>query len=115
MPLEQPYPYPVTNSELIKAHSLEKHFEGGFFRQTVALSSYSANGSTSTGDGSRRPQEYFGPGTTLLGGTLEQVKSDGSKKDEKLDATLIHYLLTPESYQGKMHMNLNAVSPELID
>ena len=93
--LDTPYPYPVPNSQLIKIHSLQKHFEGGYFNQTLALTSNDHNVQTS-----------WGAGPALLGGmAAEPPKVEGS-----LDATLIYYLLTPDSYRGKMHMNLHSVS-----
>lgn len=53
-----------------------------------------------------RVQHASGPGTELLYGSSgdEQVG-----EDRRLDATLIYYLLTPDSYRGKMHMNLHSV------
>ncbi|OXG12416.1 hypothetical protein C367_06247 [Cryptococcus neoformans Ze90-1] len=107
------YPYPVPNSELIATHSLQKHFEGGFFAQNVALESdspskvpapQSAQVPQSDALGGR-VQHASGPGTELLYGSSgdEQVG-----EDRRLDATLIYYLLTPDSYRGKMHMNLHS-------
>ncbi|WRT70793.1 uncharacterized protein IL334_007792 [Kwoniella shivajii] len=103
-----PYPYPVTNQELIKTHSLEKHFEGGYFAQTVVIESSlpSDSGDSDAPQSAAlqgRKQVASGSGTALLGGGPEV---DGEKK---LDASLIYYLLTPDSYRGRMHMNLHSL------
>lgn len=98
-----PYPYPVGNSELIKKHGLETHFEGGYFKQTIALASESAST-----DGSRA-QHASGSGTDLLdAGRIapEQIPSLN-------DATCIYYLISPRSSRGRMHMNDYAVSSDL--
>ena len=107
--MDQPYPFPVSNKDLIRHHSLEKHFEGGYFIQTVSLES-STPTTTSPGAAPKlsalggRVQSAWGPGTVLTGG-----KRDG-KPGENVDANMIHYLLTPDSYRGRMHMNLHAVN-----
>lgn len=82
------YAYPTPNSALIAAHGLQAHFEGGFFAQTVAMST-SENGTVSSGPGA-----FLSP---------KSEESDGS------GATQIYYLLTPDSWRGRMHMNLHAV------
>ena len=92
-----PYPYPVSNSELLKVHNLESHFEGGFFKQTVALSSRSENG--------KRVQESSGSATDWL----PNAPGRTSNPDQPMDATCIYYLITPEYPRGRMHMNNNAV------
>ncbi|KIR58999.1 hypothetical protein I314_04983 [Cryptococcus bacillisporus CA1873] len=106
------YPYPVPNSELIATHSLQKHFEGGFFVQSVAVESTAPklpatqNAHVPKSDALRgRVQHPFGPGTELLCGPLG---NELVGEDKRLEATLIYYLLTPESYRGKMHMNLHS-------
>ncbi|KAL0242012.1 hypothetical protein I308_106186 [Cryptococcus tetragattii IND107] len=106
------YPYPVPNSELIATHSLQKHFEGGFFVQSVAAESAvpklpaPQNAHVPQSDALRgRVQHAFGPGTELLCGPSG---NELVGEDKRLDATLIYYLLTPESYRGKMHMNLHS-------
>ena len=83
-----PYAYPTLNSDLIKQHKLEKHFEGGYFAQTLAVVG---------GQG-------VGPATELLAGP-----SAPQPEGVKPDATAIYYLLTPGSARGKMHMNLHTV------
>lgn len=106
------YPYPVPNSELIATHSLQKHFEGGFFVQSVAVESTTPKLPTQNAHVPKsyalrgRVQHAFGPGTELLCGPLG---NELVGEDKRLDATLIYYLLTPESYRGKMHMNLHSV------
>ncbi|ORY31265.1 RmlC-like cupin domain-containing protein [Naematelia encephala] len=109
--LTPPYPYPTPNPTLIKTYNLEKHFEGGYFNQTVALESHPAASSTedrlhpTTAEG--RQQSAWGPATTLLG--ENQVKDESPEKQGgRLDATQIYYLLTTDSYRGKMHMNLHS-------
>ena len=112
----EPYPYPVKNSDLIKHHNLEKHFEGGYFAQTVALPSHKPttpnwpeNLPKSTElQAKGREQVPYGPGTGLLGG--EHMTEPALGSEPALDATIIFYLLTSESYRGKMHMNLHSVS-----
>ncbi|KAE8542788.1 hypothetical protein D1P53_000851 [Cryptococcus gattii VGV] len=106
------YPYPVPNSELIATHSLQKHFEGGFFVQSVAVESAvpklpsPQNAHVPQSDALRgRVQHALGPGTELLCGPSG---NEPAGEDKRLDATLIYYLLTPESYRGKMHMNLHS-------
>lgn len=106
--ITSPYPYPVNNSDLIRHHKLEKHFEGGYFAQTVSLPSIPANSSSASTTVDGREQKPWGPGSVLTGGTAEEVPIDN--KDKQLDATIIYYLLTPDSYRGKMHMNLHSVS-----
>lgn len=115
------YPYPVPNSELIATHSLQKHFEGGFFVQSVAVESAvpklpaPQNAHLPQSDALRgRVQHALGPGTELLCGPSG---NEPVGEDKRLDATLIYYLLTPESYRGKMHMNLHSVrrSALLVD
>jgi len=104
------YPYPITNSDLIRHHKLEKHFEGGYFAQTVALQSLVPDQSTWSDKLGKSPalqqkgreQRPSGPGV------MEEEQGSGS--DQQLDATLIYYLLTPDSSRGKMHMNLHSVS-----
>ena len=108
--MDHPYAYPVSNKDLIRHHSLEKHFEGGYFIQTVSLESSPSTPSTtkpklSALDG--RIQSAWAPGTVLTGG-----ERDGTP-GKNIDANMIYYLLTPDSYRGKMHMNLHAVSPSL--
>ena len=104
------YPYPITNADLIKHHKLEKHFEGGYFAQTVALESLVPEQSTWPDNLAKSPalqqrdreQRPSGPGV------MEEEANRGT--DKHLDATLIYYLLTAESSRGKMHMNLHSVS-----
>lgn len=102
-----PYPYPVKNSDLIRHHKLEKHFEGGYFAQTVVLPSVLATSSTSVATVFNREQQPWGPGSVLCGGASEEQPVEN--KDRQIDATIIYYLLTPDSYRGKMHMNLHSV------
>lgn len=90
-----PYPYPVSNSDLLRDYNLESHFEGGFFKQTVALSSRLQDGV--------RVEDYSGSGTDWL------KTSPGSLQDQVTDATCIYYLITPECSRGRMHMNNHAV------
>jgi len=105
--IDRPYPYPVTNSDLIRLHSLQKHFEAGYFAQTVSLESTTS----ATPSGlrlaalGRKGRSAWGPATVLTGG-----KEDGTP-GKGVDATVIYYLLTPDSYRGKMHMNLHSVNP----
>ncbi|OCF36016.1 hypothetical protein I317_00538 [Kwoniella heveanensis CBS 569] len=124
-----PYPYLNTNTELINAHKLEKHFEGGYFAQTVLLesslpsASVSASASASKTESAHVPksaalggreQVASGPGAELLqGASSDSVSgsgsaSDATSSDKKTDATQIYYLLTPDSYRGRMHMNLHS-------
>jgi hypothetical protein len=111
-----PYPYPVRNSDLIKHHKLEKHFEGGYFAQTVSLPSHAPATPTWPStlpqspalQAKGREQAPWGPGSVLLGGPAEQVALKG-EEDPQIDATIIYYLLTPDSYRGRMHMNLHSV------
>jgi hypothetical protein len=97
MSVSLPYPYPVSNSELLKVHNLESHFEGGFFKQTVALSSRSENG--------KRVQESSGSATDWF----QKAPATSSTPTQPMDATCIYYLITPEFSRGRMHMNNNAV------
>ena len=105
-PFSLPYSYPVSNTDIIKLHSLDKHFEGGYFAQTVSLeTSDSLKSPTPKSKGlGGNSQTAWGPGTLLTGG-----KKDGSP-GEDVNATMIYYLLTPDSYRCKMHMNLHSVS-----
>jgi predicted cupin superfamily sugar epimerase len=93
-----PYPYPVSNSELIRVYDLESHPEGGYFKQTVALSTELSNG--------KSVQHFEGPATAWLPITTPLTEGGG----RTTDATCIYYLLTPDSSRGKMHKNDNAVS-----
>jgi hypothetical protein len=110
-----PYPYPVTNSELIRLHKLESHLEGGFFAETAVLASQPsktapqlppglAANATNALDG--KAQVSWGAGAQLLGGQSAPSTAEGTK----VEATQIYYLLTADSYRGKMHFNLHAVS-----
>ena len=94
MPPSIPYPYPNSNSEWIQLYDLDSHFEGGYFKQTIALTSHAG------------AQHASGSGTELLkcSSPLPETSSTGN------DATCIYYLLTPDSSRGRMHMNDNAVS-----
>lgn len=94
------YHYPTSNHELIKIHDLEPHFEGGFFKQTVGVTSRSVDG--------QRVQTSSGPGTDGLRGGNSAARGKGN--DETTDATSIYYLLTPDGPRGRMHMNDNVVS-----
>lgn len=112
------YPYPVPNSELIATHSLGKHFEGGFFAQNVALESDSPkspapqNAHISQPDAlGGRVQYASGPGAELLYGPPGDERVG---EDKRLDATLIYYLLTPDSYRSAMHMNLHSVRTSVL-
>jgi predicted cupin superfamily sugar epimerase len=96
-PMSLPYPYPISNSDLLKVHNLESHFEGGFFKQTVALSSRLENG--------KRVQESSGSATDWL----QNAPTTSSTPNQAMDATCIYYLITPEFSRGRMHMNNNAV------
>ncbi|TYJ54812.1 hypothetical protein B9479_004483 [Cryptococcus floricola] len=108
-----PYPYPTTNTELITTHALIKHFEGGYFAQTVALESAvpptpspaNPHVPKSVALGGRE-QYDSGPGAELISGKTAPRPEDG--QDVKTDATQIFYLLTPDSHRGKMHMNLHS-------
>jgi predicted cupin superfamily sugar epimerase len=109
-----PYPYPTPNSVLIDSHKLEKHFEGGYFAQTVLLASAPSTSSaqhlpTSAAlDG--RVQIPSGAGTELLPTPHRSTElKDTQGKTDAMDATLIYYLLTPDTYRGRMHMNLHSV------
>jgi predicted cupin superfamily sugar epimerase len=97
MSVSVPYPYPVANSELLKVHNLESHFEGGFFEQTVALSSRSEDG--------KRVQESSGSATDWF----QNAPATSSNSTQPMDATCIYYLITPKYPRGRMHMNNNAV------
>ncbi|KAK8850619.1 hypothetical protein IAR55_004538 [Kwoniella newhampshirensis] len=135
MSISPPYPYPVSNSELISAHSLIKHFEGGYFAQTVAIESTrprpeKTDTDTDPDNDSKvdnpsvprsralegRVQIPSGPGAELLSGGRSQSGEEKEKEKEKnrsvtepkMDATLIYYLLSPDSYRGRMHMNLHS-------
>ena len=106
MDMNTPYQYPINNSDLIRFHSLESHLEGGYFVQTVSLESHAnpiAKTSITTTKG--RTLTAWGPGTVLTGGKAEGTPG------EDVDATAIYYLLTPDSYRGRMHMNYHAVCP----
>ncbi|WVQ95455.1 hypothetical protein IAU59_002552 [Kwoniella sp. CBS 9459] len=133
-----PYPYVNTNSQLIKAHNLEKHFEGGYFAQTVLLessfppSSTDASSRSTSDPGTEsastsahvpksaalegREQRASGPGAELLppptiaqsAGSAASGIDNRTKTETKTDATQIYYLLTPDSYRGRMHMNLHS-------
>ncbi|WWC65274.1 uncharacterized protein I303_107891 [Kwoniella dejecticola CBS 10117] len=113
MSLNAPYPYPVTNSDLIKAHSLIKHFEGGYFAQTVLLDSALPVTPTTAHPHvplsaalEGRVQSASGDAVELLTPAAENQPVEGVQK--RTDATQIYYLLTPESYRGRMHMNLHS-------
>nr|XP_019007844.1 uncharacterized protein I206_07478 [Kwoniella pini CBS 10737]OCF46625.1 hypothetical protein I206_07478 [Kwoniella pini CBS 10737] len=113
MPLDSPYPYPVTNTELIKAYSLIKHFEGGHFAQTVLLNSVYPSAPPASHPHvpqsaalEGRTQTATGEGTELLNPATGHIRVEGSQS--RTDATQIYYLLTPESYRGRMHMNLHS-------
>ncbi|WWC72667.1 uncharacterized protein I206_106631 [Kwoniella pini CBS 10737] len=114
MPLDSPYPYPVTNTELIKAYSLIKHFEGGHFAQTVLLNSVYPSAPPASHPHvpqsaalEGRTQTATGEGTELLNPATGHIRVEGSQS--RTDATQIYYLLTPESYRGRMHMNLHSL------
>lgn len=132
------YVYPVPNSQLIAAHALQAHFEGGYFAQTVAVSSVptpsspspSSTPALSTAASSAEPSRTSSPtGTAMTAAssstaTLENralvpsgpaaalLVPAAAKEPAPMyaDATQIYYLLTPGSYRGRMHMNLHAVS-----
>jgi predicted cupin superfamily sugar epimerase len=108
-----PYPYPVTNSELIRLHKLESHLEGGSFAETAVLASQPSTSAPQLPPGlaadatkalEGRAQVSWGAGAQLLGG--QSAPADRTK----VEATQIYYLLTSDSYRGKMHFNLHAVS-----
>ncbi|WWD20798.1 hypothetical protein CI109_105275 [Kwoniella shandongensis] len=110
-----PYPYPVSNSDLITSHSLIKHFEGGYFAQTVSiessLESDNANNNSHVPKSAAlegRVQISAGPGAELLSGIKGSENAPTGGEEKKTDATLIYYLLTPDSYRGRMHMNLHS-------
>lgn len=112
--MSAPYLYPTPNSELIKAYNLEKHFEGGYFAQTVLLESGIPTPAASPSE-SALPisQGLNGKVQVASGSATELVKSSQDitvDKNGEVDATQIFYLLTPDSYRGRMHMNLHAVS-----
>ncbi|WVR08688.1 hypothetical protein IAU60_005746 [Kwoniella sp. DSM 27419] len=106
-----PYSYPVSNSELIAAYSLEKHFEGGYFAQTASVESYlpatpsSHDHVPKSASLNGREQTAFGTGSELLEG---KPSPTGDGTERQTDATQIYYLLTPDSYRGRMHMNLHS-------
>jgi len=105
------YPYPITNSDLIRHHKLEKHFEGGYFAQTVALESLVPDEPTWPGNLAKSPSlQEQGREQRPSGPAVDQDEQSSPGKDKHIDATLIYYLLTAESYRGKMHMNLHSVS-----
>ncbi len=111
---QAPYPYPLRNVDLIKFHNLEKHFEGGYFAQTVSLESVVPESSKSVSNNvpvsaalGGRLQTASGSGTQLLASASGTRDAEISEK--QMDATQIYYLLTPSSYRGRMHMNLHAV------
>lgn len=120
--INPPYPYPVANSDLIKHHNLSNYGEGGYLVQTIATNSLVPSRSTSALNSAAWPSDYpkpgaalgnreqmgWGPGATVLDGPAKEPTVDGTEK--RVDATLIYYLITPDSYQGKMHMNLYPVS-----
>ena len=97
--MEAPYPYPNSNADIISKLKLEKHFEGGYFAQTIAVGSTPGATSSPTD----RVQTASGDGTGWYGGAQAGPSTT-------VDATQIYYLLTPDSYRGKMHMNLHSVS-----
>ncbi|GFZ47997.1 hypothetical protein JCM24511_05744 [Saitozyma sp. JCM 24511] len=108
-----PYPYPVTNSELIRLHKLESHLEGGFFAETAVLASEPSKAAPQLPPGlaadatkalEGKAQVSWGAGAQLLGGQSAPSTAEGTK----VDATQIYYLLTADSYRGKMHFNLHA-------
>jgi hypothetical protein len=110
-----PYPYPVTNSDLIKIHKLAKHIEGGYFAQTAALASVPSTTALPAGlpEGANKALEgnsqvAWGEGIELLAGSSQPSTTD-TPEGVKVDATQIYYLLTPDSYRGRMHFNLHAV------
>nr|XP_019050770.1 hypothetical protein I302_01212 [Kwoniella bestiolae CBS 10118]OCF29700.1 hypothetical protein I302_01212 [Kwoniella bestiolae CBS 10118] len=112
MSISSPYPYPITNPELIKAHSLIKHFEGGFFAQTVGLDSALPPSPSpaivnvpKSAALEGREQTASGPGAELL---TPATNADIAGTAKRSDATQIYYLLTPDSYRGRMHMNLHS-------
>jgi hypothetical protein len=110
-----PYRYPTTNSELIKSHHLEKHFEGGYFTQTVILTSQSPPSPTTSLPISEalkgKSQVSYGPGLAITDANPKGFEA--IPKGAEVDASLIYYLLTPDSYRGRMHMNLHSVSTSL--
>ncbi|WVW80537.1 hypothetical protein I302_102522 [Kwoniella bestiolae CBS 10118] len=113
MSISSPYPYPITNPELIKAHSLIKHFEGGFFAQTVGLDSALPPSPSpaivnvpKSAALEGREQTASGPGAELL---TPATNADIAGTAKRSDATQIYYLLTPDSYRGRMHMNLHSL------
>ncbi|KAL7421479.1 hypothetical protein Q5752_004366 [Cryptotrichosporon argae] len=86
-----PYAYPVPNSHLIATLGLQPHFEGGYFAQTVFVAAAGA---------------AAGPGARVLDDAAPDPPAPGAGPAPA--ATQIYYLLTPDSYRGKMHMNLHA-------
>lgn len=120
----QPYPYLVSNSELIRRHGLEPHFEGGYFKQTLALASSSPEHASDTrpkipGIDSPRVQTASGSAAELLAtsdmtdGIRSGAKATnvmGTEASNVNEATCIYYLITPESCRGRMHMNDYSVS-----
>jgi hypothetical protein len=111
-----PYAYPTPNSVLIRALNLQKYPEAGYLVQTVGVETLPPVITTKTVglplppsrvlDG--RVLSEWGPGCPILGGT-EKHENEGVA-GAKLEATGDHYLLTPDSHQSKLHMNLHAVS-----
>ncbi|KAK4683743.1 uncharacterized protein P7C73_g6485, partial [Tremellales sp. Uapishka_1] len=108
MSAARPYAYSVPNSQLITSLHLEKHFEGGYFAQTVSLESAPS---------SLSPDSALLPTSKALDGRAQHAVGSGAdllpspppaEGDKKVDATCIYYLLTPDSYRGRMHMNLHA-------
>ena len=113
---EMPYPYPISNSDLVKIHGLIPHPEGGFFCQTAATISHVPEKPTWSSElpksdlvqGKGREHVSWGPLTTLTGGTQEEPQIQG--KDKETDATMIYYLLTGDSPRGTLHVNVHPVS-----
>ncbi|KAK6906501.1 hypothetical protein L486_07756 [Kwoniella mangroviensis CBS 10435] len=110
--ISPPYPYPVTNPDLIKAHSLIKHFEGGYFAQTVGLDSVLPTSPTPTSTHVPKSAALRGREQTASGSATEVLTpaptAEIQGSERRTDATQIYYLLTPESYRGRMHMNLHS-------
>jgi predicted cupin superfamily sugar epimerase len=112
--ISHPYSYTTSNTDLIKLLSLQKHPEGGYFNQTLSLQSHIPAKSQSTwpedlprsNELGTREHVFVGPAARVLVG---EEGEDAQGEESKVDATVIYYLLTPDSYRGRMHMNLHSV------
>lgn len=104
------YAYPIPNSRLIETFGLEKHFEGGYFSQRASLESHASSSAAQPRSAALKGRELSSWGVDLprLGGPAGEPEHAGDEK--RIEANSIYYLLTSDSYRGKMHMNLHAVS-----